>query len=93
MAVSGCKLSCAESWVRDIGLMGHKNGWILTLGGNVVAKPRIGQPIVEGLNDNQALAAIDQIVARYQNQAKKGERLGKMIDRVGLEPFKFVVAN
>ena len=43
MAVSGCKLSCAESWVRDIGLIGQKDGWALTVGGNVGAKPRIGQ--------------------------------------------------
>lgn len=92
MAVSGCKLSCAESWVRDVGLLGDKNGWILTIGGNVGAKPRIGQVLIDGLNDDQALKAIDQVVACYQSQAKKGERLGKMIDRVGLEPFKQVGA-
>jgi NAD(P)H-nitrite reductase large subunit len=92
MAVSGCKLSCAESWVRDVGLMGHKNGWILTVGGNVGAKPRIGEMLVEGLNDEQALTAIDQVVTCYQSQAKKGERLGKMIDRVGLEPFQQAIA-
>ena len=35
MAVSGCSLSCAESWVRDIGLMGKPKGWTLVIGGNV----------------------------------------------------------
>jgi dissimilatory sulfite reductase (desulfoviridin) alpha/beta subunit len=32
--------------------------------------------------------AIDKTVACYQANAKKGERLGKMIERVGLTPFQ-----
>jgi NAD(P)H-nitrite reductase large subunit len=88
MAVSGCHLSCAESWVRDIGLIGRKEGWALVIGGNVGAEPRIAQPVAEGLTDEGALAAIEKVLAVYTRDAKKGERLGKMIDRVGLEPFK-----
>lgn len=88
MAVSGCHLSCAESWVRDIGLIGRKEGWALVIGGNVGAEPRIAQPVAEGLTDEGALAAIENVLAVYTRDAKKGERLGKMIDRVGLEPFK-----
>jgi NAD(P)H-nitrite reductase large subunit len=29
MAISGCHLSCSESWVRDVGLIGQKDGWDL----------------------------------------------------------------
>jgi NAD(P)H-nitrite reductase large subunit len=87
MAVSGCGLSCAESWVRDVGLIGKEDGWVLTIGGNVGAKPRIGQELVSGLDDDAAIAAVEKVVAYYSENAKKGERLGKMIDRVGLEPF------
>lgn len=87
MAVSGCHLSCAESWVRDIGLIGRKEGWVLVIGGNVGAEPRIAQPVAEGLTDERALAAIEKVLAVYARDAKKGERLGKMIDRVGLGPF------
>ena len=29
-----------------------------------------------------------KVIAVYAKEAKKGERLGKMIDRIGLEPFK-----
>jgi dissimilatory sulfite reductase (desulfoviridin) alpha/beta subunit len=32
------------------------------------------------------------VVAVYAREAKKGERLGKMIDRVGLDPFKAALA-
>ncbi len=92
MAVSGCHLSCSESWVRDIGLIGKKDGWTIVIGGNVGAEPRIADELVAGLDDSGANAAIDSVVAYYKENAKKGERLGKMIDRVGLEPFKKAVS-
>jgi NAD(P)H-nitrite reductase large subunit len=88
MAVSGCKLSCSESWVRDVGLIGEADGWRLVAGGNVGASPRIANELMTGLNDTQAMAAVKKIVGFYQTNAKKGERLGKMIDRMGIEPLK-----
>jgi NAD(P)H-nitrite reductase large subunit len=93
MAVSGCHLSCSESWVRDIGLIGKKDGWALVIGGNVGAEPRIAQECANGLDDSSALAAIDKVVGYYQQNAKKGERLGKMIDRVGIDVFKQELSN
>lgn len=88
MAVSGCKLSCSESWVRDVGLIGFPEGWTLTIGGNVGMLPRIGKELITGLDDDQAMAAVDKVVQFYIANAKRGERLGKMIERIGLEPFK-----
>ncbi len=92
MAVSGCQLNCAESWVRDIGLVGKAEGWLLTIGGNVGSKPRIGQELAADLSDEQAIAAIAKIVDYYQSEAKKGERLGKMLERVGMQPFQETLA-
>jgi NAD(P)H-nitrite reductase large subunit len=91
MAVSGCHLSCSESWVRDIGLIGKKEGWMITIGGNVGAEPRIGNELISGIDDASAITAISNIVNCYNQNAKKGERMGKMIDRTGLEPFKKAV--
>ena len=88
MAVSGCHLSCSESWVRDIGLIGQKEGWQLVIGGNVGAAPRIAQEVATGLDDTQVMDAITKTIQCYRDQAKKGERLGKTIERVGLEPFR-----
>jgi NAD(P)H-nitrite reductase large subunit len=92
MAVSGCHLSCSESWVRDIGLIGRKDGWVLVIGGNVGASPRIAQEIADKLDDEGAMAAVEKVIEVYIREAQKGERLGKMIDRVGLEPFKAALA-
>jgi len=91
MAISGCKLSCSESWVRDVGLIGDRDGWIVTIGGNVGSQPRIGKELISGLDDDAALKAIDSVIMYYSDNAKQGERLGKMLERVGLEPFKEAV--
>ncbi len=93
MAVSGCHLSCSESWVRDIGLIGQKDGWTLVIGGNVGASPRIAQECASGLDDDGVLTGIEKVIAYYQENAKKGERLGKMIDRVGIEVFQKAVGT
>jgi NAD(P)H-nitrite reductase large subunit len=91
MSVSGCNINCAESWVRDIGLYGTKDGWTLTIGGNVGAEPRIGNELISALDDDRTLKAIEQVIQCYQQHAKKGERLGKLIDRIGLDPFTAAV--
>jgi len=91
MAVSGCRLSCAESWVRDVGLIGDKDGWKLVIGGNVGALPRIAKELVTGLTDEGVLDAVDRVVDYYNENASTGERLGKMIERIGMEPFKAAI--
>lgn len=92
MAVSGCHINCAESWVRDVGLVGQKEGWTLTIGGNVGTNPRIGRELITSLDDQGVLDAVDRVIDCYSEQAKKGERLGKTIERVGLAPFEKAVA-
>ena len=92
MAVSGCILNCSESWVRDIGLTGYDEGWMLTVGGNVGAQPRIGKELTKGLTRDQALAMIEKTILYYRANAKKGERLGMWIDRVGLDALKGMVS-
>ena len=88
MAVSGCHINCAESWVRDVGLFGKPKGWTLVIGGNVGMNPRIAQELAVDLSDEQAFEKISQVITYYKENAKKGERLGKMIDRVGFDSVK-----
>ena len=88
MAVSGCPLNCAESSVRDIGLIGKADGWRLLIGGNVGQDPRIAQEVMAGLSDEQVLKGVEKVLQRYREEGKKGERLGKMIERTGIGIFK-----
>ncbi len=87
IAVSGCGHSCAESWVRDIGLIGTQKGWKLIVGGNAGFRPMVGEVIAEGLTDDKAIELVDKIVKLYQ-KINKPKRLGKIINEIGLYKFK-----
>jgi NAD(P)H-nitrite reductase large subunit len=91
MAVSGCQLNCSEAVVRDIGLVGKAEGWTLMIGGNVGPKTRLATELTEALDDEAALALVERLGAFYRDNGKKGERLGKMVARTGMEPFEALV--
>ena len=90
IAVSGCPMDCAESHVRDIGLVGNKKGWVLEVGGNAGASPRIAEPVAKGLSAEQALDLTDRILEVYANLGKR-KRLGMVIKGMGLDAFKALV--
>ncbi len=92
MAVSGCHINCAESSVRDVGLIGKPKGWTLVIGGNVGMTPRLAQEVAADMTDDQALDKIARVIAYYRETANKGERLGKMIDRIGFDTVKAALA-
>ncbi|MBU4315944.1 MAG: NAD(P)/FAD-dependent oxidoreductase [Proteobacteria bacterium] len=93
MAVSGCNLNCSESWVRDVGLIGKPKGWTIVIGGNVGASPRIALELAGDLSDEQTIFAIESVMNSYRENAKKGERLGKMIERMGFDAVKESILN
>jgi NAD(P)H-nitrite reductase large subunit len=87
MGVSGCMNSCAESVIKDIGLMGTSKGFRLYAGGSSGVVPRLGNLIAEELSENEALEIVDRIISFYKKTNQK-KRLGKIIDEMGLEIFK-----
>ncbi|OQX62863.1 MAG: sulfite reductase [Desulfococcus sp. 4484_241] len=92
MAVSGCINQCAENCIKDIALYGRKNGWVLTVGGKGTGKPRLADTLVEDIpTDEQALELIAKVVDFYRENAKKHERIGSMIDRIGLDKLRAAV--
>ena len=81
-------LEDSQQLENAVGLIGEADGWRLVAGGNVGASPRIANELMTGLDDTQAVEAVKKIVEFYQANAKKGERLGKMIDRMGIESLQ-----
>ena len=69
----------------QIGIIGLPKGFTVLMGGNGGVKPRLGNEVAQGLNQEEVLALVDRIVAYYKTNANKNERLGRMIDRLGLE--------
>lgn len=90
MGVSGCKVQCAENCIKDISLYGTKEGWTLMAGGMGSARPRLADVLMEGLSSEDAENAVSKIIDYYKNNSRR-ERLGFMIDRMGIEAFKSAV--
>ena len=87
MGVSGCPNQCAETCIKDIGLVGLKKGWKVFVGGNGGGKPRLSQEIAKNLSDEDALSLIDRIIVYYNANAKPRQRLGAMLDKIGMDEF------
>ncbi|HJH31627.1 MAG TPA: NAD(P)/FAD-dependent oxidoreductase [Methanosarcinaceae archaeon] len=87
IGVSGCMNSCSEPAIKDIGIMGTPKGYKLMVGGSAGLKPRLADIIAEELSDNEVLDVVDKIISFYKTHTKK-QRIGKMIDAIGLDKFK-----
>jgi NAD(P)H-nitrite reductase large subunit len=89
--ISGCKLNCAESFVRDIGAFAAPDGWTVVVGGNSGGRPRIGNVIAEKLSEEGTIELMKRILDYYAKNAGQRERLPRFIERIGAEEFKKAV--
>jgi len=87
-AVSGCHMSCCESWLRDIGLIGRGNGWRFIFGGNAGSQPRIGEVVEDGLSDDDAIELIGKTLRFYAATAREPLRSARFMETVGMENLK-----
>lgn len=91
VGVSGCPFLCAESLVRDLGLIGKKKGWTLVFGGNSGRKVREADVLGEDLSDEETIALAKKCIEFYAANAKKKERTSTFVERVGIEELKKAV--
>lgn len=88
MGVSGCMLSCAEVAVKDIGIMGTAKGWKILVGGSAGTRPRLADTLVENVvQEEEVLAIVDSIITFYKNNPNQN-RLGRIIEEMGIENFR-----
>lgn len=88
IGVSGCSLTCGESYIRDIGVQGRKKGWTFIFGGNSGGRPRIGDVLAEGLTTEQVLDLAKKCLEYYRTNGKKRERTARFVERVGIDEIK-----
>lgn len=88
IGVSGCPMTCGESFVRDIGVQGHKKGWTFIFGGNSGGHPRIGDVLAEELTTEQVVEFAKKCLEYYQANGKKRERTARFVERVGIDSVK-----
>ncbi len=66
----------------------QSTGWNVYLGGKWDREPRLGQLFQEFLSEEDALRLVDAVLAAWKRLGRSRERLGNLIDRIGLETFR-----
>jgi NAD(P)H-nitrite reductase large subunit len=86
ISLSGCTSSCAESAVRDIGLIGTPKGWNMLVGGTCGLQTKKGRFLARNLSDDQVIYIMSRIFDYYKEKGLK-KRMGRFIDEIGFEKF------
>ncbi len=93
MGVSGCPNCCSDSWMKDVGFFGSAKGFKVTVGGKGGGAPRIGTELADGVSAEEAVRLVGRILELYRKEGIEKERIGKFIDRIGMERFKEIVLD
>jgi dissimilatory sulfite reductase (desulfoviridin) alpha/beta subunit len=89
IAVTGCPNNCAKVEANDIGIRGFKHGYMLYFGGSFGREIRIGKTLLPLLSrKDEVYTVIEAAIGFFCANAQKGERLGKMLERLGCDQFK-----
>lgn len=91
IGVSGCTLCCAESMVRDVGVVASKKGWKVVFGGSSSRKPRVADEIARGLTADEAVDLVKRCLEVYRDKAKPKQRTPKFMDSFGADAFREAV--
>lgn len=88
IGVAGCRNACGSVYSKDVGVIADKTGFMITVGGSAGYNPRLSDIIAQDITEKQALDLVDNIFEFYKEAAEPGEKLGFLIDRIGIEKFK-----
>ncbi len=93
MAVSACPRNCAESGIKDFGVVGVDGGWELYVGGNGGVDLRGGDLFCKVKTKEEIIDIISAFMQYYRENARYLERTSHFVERVGLEHMKEVILN
>ncbi len=88
LAVSGCPRNCAESGIKDVGVIGVDSGWEIYVGGNGGIKTDVAQFFVKLKTPEEVLEYSGAFLQLYREEGWYLERTVHYIGRVGLDHVK-----
>ena len=88
LAVSGCPRNCAESGIKDVGVIGVDSGWEIYVGGNGGIKTEVAQFFVKLKTHDEVLEYAGAFLQLYREEGWYLERTVHYVGRVGLEHCK-----
>ncbi|MES2888332.1 MAG: nitrite reductase large subunit NirB [Pseudomonadota bacterium] len=88
LAVSGCPRNCAESGIKDVGVIGVDSGWEIVVGGNGGIKTEVAQFLCKVKSAEEVLEYSGAFLQLYREEGWYLERTVHYIARVGLDHVK-----
>ncbi len=93
LAVSGCPRNCAESTIKDFGVVCVDSGYELHIGGNGGIKVRITDLLCKVETEAEVLEHCAAFTQLYREEAHYLERTAPWVERVGLAHIKAKVVD
>ena len=94
LAVSGCPRNCAESTVKDVGVIATEGGeWEVSVGGAAGAHVRKTDVLCRVKTKEEALRVIGRFLIYYRDNAKWLERTYDFAPRVGIEKLREIIVE
>ena len=87
-AVSGCPRNCAESGIKDVGIIGVDSGWEMYVAGNGGIKTEVAQFLVKLKTSDEVLEYTGAFCQLYREEGWYLERTVHYVNRVGLDYVK-----
>ncbi len=85
LAVSGCPRNCAESGIKDVGIIAVDSGWEIHVGGNGGIKTEVAQFLVKVKTSDEVREYTGAFLQLYREEAYYLDRTVHYIARVGLD--------
>ncbi|MGH3920859.1 MAG: hypothetical protein ACRDSG_17780 [Pseudonocardiaceae bacterium] len=94
LAVSGCPRNCAESYVKDVGIVAVEGGrWEIYIGGAAGATVRKGDLLATVDSHDEAVTLTGRFMQYYRENAKWLERSYDFVPRIGLAELRSIVVE
>ncbi|MBN8441380.1 MAG: NAD(P)/FAD-dependent oxidoreductase [Thauera sp.] len=93
LAVSGCPRNCAESGIKDVGVIGVDSGWELYVAGNGGIKTEVAQFLCKVSTSEEVREYSAAFLQLYREEGFYLERTVHYVHRVGLEHVKKLVVD
>ena len=87
-AVSGCPRNCAESGIKDVGVIGVDSGWEMYIAGNGGIKTEVAHFLVKVKTAAEVLEYTGAFCELYRQEGWYLERTVHYVNRVGLDHVK-----
>ncbi len=93
MAVSACPRNCAESGIKDVGVVGVEGAWEMYVGGNGGTHLREADLLFKFKTGDELVEMIGAFLQYYRESAKYLERTSAWVERLGIDHIREVLSD